>query len=67
MNSKLKKIDSKNFNYSNVGEASAKKYLYLIDKKKHLNNLLKGKKRKKIVEEDFINQPEKDIYEEMYE
>ena len=67
MSLRYKKIQSKNFNYSHIGEASAKKYLYLIDKKKHLNNLLKGKKRNKIVEADFIDQEEKDIYNELYE
>ena len=67
MSLRYKKIQSKNFNYSHIGEASAKKYLYLIDKKKHLNNLLKGKKRNKIVEADFIDQEEKDIYDELYE
>ncbi len=67
MDYKIKNIDSKDFNYSNVGEASIKQYLYLIDKKKYLNKLLKGKKRKKIVEDDFFKQEEKDIYEDLYE
>ena len=67
MSLRYKKIQSKNFNYSHIGEASAKKYLYLIDKKKHLNNLLKGKKRNKIVEAHFLDQEEKDIYDELYE
>ena len=34
MSIKLKKIDSQDFNYSNIGDASVKRYLYLIDKKK---------------------------------
>jgi len=67
MSFSYKKIQSKNFNYSHIGEASAKKYLYLIDRKKHLNNLLKGKKHNKIVEADFIEQEEKDIYDDLYE
>jgi hypothetical protein len=62
-----KKINRKDFNYSHIGEASAKKYLYLLDKKKHLNNLLKGKKRAKLVTDDFIHQEEKDVYDELYE
>ena len=62
-----KKINRKDFNYSHIGEASAKKYLYLLDKKKHLNNLLKGKKHTKLVADDFIHQEEKDVYDELYE
>ena len=67
MNQKYKIINKKDYNFSHVGEASAKKYLYLLDKRKHLNFLLKGKKREKIVGEDFINQEEKDVYDELYE
>ena len=67
MNPKYRKINKKDFNFSHVGEASAKKYLYLLDKRKHLNNLLKGKKREKIVADDFIHQEEKDVYDELYE
>ncbi len=67
MSIKLKKIDSQDFNYSNIGDASVKRYLYLIDKKKHLDNILKGKKRKKLIEDDFLDQEEKDEFDEMYE
>ena len=49
MNQKYKIINKKDYNFSHVGEASAKKYLYLLDKRKHLNILLKGKKGEKIV------------------
>ena len=62
-----KKINRRDFNYSHIGEASSKKYLYLLDKKKHLNNLLKGKKHSKLVTDDYIHQEEKDIYDELYE
>ena len=67
MSQTLKKINRKDFNYSHIGEASAKQYLYLLDKKKHLDNLLKGKKLNRLVETDFINQEEKDVYDELYE
>ena len=67
MNQTFKKINRKDFNYSHIGEASAKKYLYLLDKNKHFNNILKGKKRNKIISDDYINQEEKDIYDELYE
>ena len=67
MSQTLKKINRKDFNYSHIGEASTKQYLYLLDKKKHLDRLLKGKKLNKLVETDFINQEEKDVYDELYE
>ena len=66
-NLKTKKINKKDYNFSHVGEASGKKYLYLLDKRKHLNILLNGKKREKIVGDGFINQEEKDVYDELYE
>lgn len=67
MSQTLKKINTKDFNFSHIGEASAKQYLYLLDKKKHLQNLLKGKKHAKLIEDDFVDQEEKDIYDELYE
>ena len=70
MNSKYDKINENDYNYSHVGNASAKKYLYALDKKNHLNNLLKDKKREKIIPNDFLYEEETDnnIYEkEEYE
>ena len=67
MNQTFKKMNRKDFNYSQIGEASAKKYLYLLNRKKHLNNLLKGMKRNKIISDDYIDQEEKDVYDDLYE
>lgn len=67
MSSKYQKINEKNYNYSHVGNASAKKYLYILDKKNHLNNLIKGKKHDKIIPNDFLNQEENDVYNGIYE
>ena len=67
MNQTFKKMNRKDFNYSQIGEASAKKYLYLLNRKKHLNNLLKGMKRNKIISDDYIDQEENDVYDDLYE
>lgn len=68
MNSKYEKINENDYNYSHVGNASAKKYLYVLDRKNHLNNLLKGKKREKIIPNDYLCQEEEsDIYNDIYE
>ena len=67
MNKKFEKINQSDFNYSHFGEASSNRYLYLINKDKHLNDLLKGKKRKKIIEDDFVDKEDKDIYDDLYE
>ena len=67
MNQKYKRMIRSDFNYSHVGQASAKQFSYLLDKRTHLKNILKGKKHNKIIEDDFINQEEKDIYDDLYE
>ena len=68
MNSKYVKINKNDYNYSHVGNASAKKYLYALDRKNHLNNLLKGKKREKIIPNDYFYQEEEtDIYNDINE
>ena len=67
MNAKYYEMCKKDFNYSHVGNASAKKYLNIIDRAQYINNLLKGKKREKIVADDFLHQEDKSIYDDIYE
>ena len=67
MDLKIKKINSSGYNFSYCGEASAKQYLFLIDKKKHLANLTKLSRRNKIISDDYINQKERDTYDNIYE
>ena len=63
MNSKYEKINENDINFSHVGNASAKKYLYILDKKNYLK-----KKHEKIIPNDFLYQEEEtDIYNNMYE
>ena len=47
MDKKHSKI-RKDFNFSQIGISSRKQYLYLIDKKKHLRNVIKKKKKTKL-------------------
>ena len=44
--------------YSHSGKASTQKFSYLLDKKSHIDKILAGKKRIKIVETDFIDKEE---------
>ena len=44
--------------YSHAGKVSAFKFSYLLDKKSHIDKILEGKKRNKIVEVDFIDKEE---------
>ena len=44
--------------YSHAGRVSLDQYSYLLDKKSHIDNILAGKKRNKIVEVDFIDKEE---------
>ena len=67
MNPKYKKIFRSDFNYSQIGEASAKQFSYILDKRNHLRELLKEKKLHKLVTENFIDQEEKDVYDDLYE
>jgi len=48
----------KGYNYSHAGKVSAFKFSYLLDKKSHIDKILEGKKRNKIVEVDFIDRDE---------
>ena len=48
----------KGYNYSHAGKVSAFKFSYLLDKKSHIDKILEGKKRNKIVEVDFIDKDE---------
>ena len=51
--SKLSQIDSEDFNFSHIGDASAKQFLYLLEKKKDIDNLFQNKKVKKAEPQDF--------------
>ena len=44
--------------YSHAGKVSSEKLSYLLDRKSHIDKILAGKKRTKIVETDFINKEE---------
>ena len=67
--SKLDKIDSEDFNFSHVGDASEQKFLYLLDKKKNIDDFFENKKvkQKKVEPQDFWHEKEKDIYDDLYE
>ena len=67
MNAKYHQICKKNYNYSHAGNASAKRFLNLMERTQYISRLLKGKKREKIVTDDFLHQEEKDIYDDAYE
>ena len=62
-NSKLSQIDNEDFNYSHIGDASAKKFLYLLDKKK---NIFKKKKQSKENPQELLIE-NKDIYDDIYQ
>ena len=64
-NSKLSKINSEDFIFSQMGEASTKQFLYLLDKKKEIDDLFQNKKPKKVKRKspDFLNPKEKDLYD----
>ena len=68
-NSKLSQIDSEDFNFSHIGDVSAKKFLYLLDKKKNIDILFENKKAKvkKIEPQNFLHEKEKDQYDDLYE
>ena len=51
-------IDKKEILYSHAGKVSTEKLSYLLDRKSHIDKILAGKKRTKIVETDFINKEE---------
>ena len=63
-NSTLAQINNEDFNYSHIGEASTKKFLYLLDKKK---NIFENKKQKKIEPQDYFHEKEKLEYDDIYE
>ena len=44
--------------YSHAGKATTQKFSYLLDRKSHIDKILAGKKRVKIVETDFIDKEE---------
>ena len=44
--------------YSHTGKAASQKFSYLLDRKSHIDKILAGKKRVKIVETDFIDKEE---------
>ena len=66
-NSKLSKINSEDFIFSQMGEASTKQFLYLLDKKKEIDNLFQNKKVKKDESSDFFKEKEKDFYDFEFE
>ena len=43
MNQKFRRIIRGDFNYSHIGQASAKQFSYLLDRRKKLKNILRGK------------------------
>ena len=49
---------NKNKLYSHAGKISSEKFQFLLDTKSHIDKILAGKKRTKIVETDFINKEE---------
>ena len=51
-------IKKKEILYSHAGKVSSEKLSYLLDRKSHIDKILAGKKRTKIVETDFINKEE---------
>ena len=63
-NSKLSQIDCEDFNFSQIGDASAKRYLYLLDKKKNIDNL--NKKQTKNNSQELLIE-NKDIYDNIYQ
>ena len=65
--SKLSQIDSEDFNFSHIGDASAKQFLYLLEKKKDIDNLFQNKKVKKAEPQDFWHEKEKDLYDDIFE
>ena len=42
-------------NYSKVGKFTAQKFSYIMNRSEYLNQILKDKPRKRIVEEDFLD------------
>ena len=67
--SKLSQIDSEDFNYSHVGEASTQQFLYLLEKKKDIDNLYENKKVVKEESKSFINEKDKDkdLYDDVFD
>ena len=65
--STLSQINNEDFNFSHIGKASLKQFLYLLDKKKDIDNLYQNKKERKIETHDFFDEKEKDFYDEAYE
>lgn len=59
MDKKHSKI-RKDFNFSQIGISSRKQYLYLIDKKKHLRNVIKKKKKPNY---EGLEGDDEDLYE----
>ena len=51
-------IKKKEILFSHAGKVSSEKLSYLLDRKSHIDKILAGKKRTKIVETDFINKEE---------
>ena len=65
--SKLSQINSEDFNYSHIGEASLKQFLYLIEKKKDIDNLYQNKKERKFHPRDYFEEKEKEIDDDEFE
>ena len=51
-------FQNKNKLYSHAGKITTENFSYLLDTKSHIDKILAGKKRTKIVETDFINKEE---------
>ena len=65
--SSLSQINNEDFNFSHIGKASQKQFLYLLDKKKDIDNLYQNKKERKIETHDIFEEKEKDFYDDDYE
>jgi hypothetical protein len=48
----------KGFLYSHAGKVSTEKFSYLLDRKSHIDKILAGIKREKIIETDFLDKEE---------
>ena len=65
--STLSQINNEDFNFSHIGKASLKQFLYLLEKKKDIDNLYQNKKEPKIETRDIFQEKEKHFYEDEYQ
>ena len=65
--STLSQINNEDFNFSHIGKASLKQFLYLLEKKKDIDNLYQNKKEPKIETHDIFQEKEKEFYEDEYQ